>query len=114
MFNKNIFYINSINLTICDSKVDIDLQIDGKKIKIDSIDPTYLWQVRLGHIWLERIKRSIKKGPLKSLQMGLLPICESYLEGKMIKRLFTENSTRATECLEHIHSDVCEPFKCPS
>ena len=46
--------------------------------------------------------------------MGLLPICESYLERKVIKRLFTENSTRATECLEHIHSDVCEPFKCPS
>ena len=43
--------------------------------------------------------------------MGLLSIYESFLERKMIKRLFTENSTRATECLEHIHSDVCEPFK---
>ena len=73
-----------------------------------------MWQVRLGHIWLEKIKRSIKKGSLKSLQMDLLPICESFLERKMIKRLFTENSTRATECLEHIHSDVCEPFKYPS
>ena len=51
--------------------------------------------------------RSIKKGPLKSLQMGLLPIYESCQEGKMIKRPFIENSARATECLEHIHSDVC-------
>ena len=109
-----MYYINSIFLTIYDIKTNTDLYRDGKRIKIDSIDPTYLWQVRLCHIWLERIKRSIKEGPLKSLQMGLLPICESYLEGKMIKRLFTKNSTRATECLEHIHSDVCEPFKCPS
>ena len=73
-----------------------------------------MWQVRLGHIWLEKIKRLIKEGPLKSLQMGLLPICESCLEGKITKRPFIENSTRATECLEHIHNDVCEPFKCLS
>ena len=109
-----MYYINSIYLTIYDIKTNTDLYRDGKRIKIDSIDPTYLWQVRLGHIWLERIKRSIKEGPLKSLQIVLLPICEFYLEGKMIKRLFTENSTRTTECLEHIHSDVYEPFKCPS
>ena len=51
---------------------------------------------------------------MKSVQMGLLPICESCLEGKVIKTPFTENSTRATECLEHIHSDTCEPFKYPS
>ena len=109
-----MYYINSIYLTIYDIKTNTDLYRDGKRIKIDSIDRTYLWQVRLGHIWLEMIKRSIKEGPLKYLQMGLLPICESYLERKMIKRLFTENSTRTTECLEHIHTDVCEPFKCPS
>ena len=71
-------------------------------------------QVRLGYIWLEKIKRSIKEGPLKSPQMNLLPIYESYLEEKMTKRPFIENSTWATECLKHIHSDVCEPFKCPS
>ena len=109
-----MYYINSIFLTIYDIKTNTDLYRDGKRIKIDSIDPTYLWQVRLGHIWLERIKRSIKEGPLKSLQMGLLPICESCLEGKMIKRLFIENSTKAIECLEHVYNDVCEPFKCPS
>ena len=109
-----MYYINSIFLTIYDIKTNTDLYRDGKRIKIDSIDLTYLWQVRLGHIWLERIKRSIKEGPLKYLQMGLLPIYESCLERKMIKRLFTENSTRATECLEHIHNDVYEPFKCLS
>ena len=107
-------YINLIILTIYDIKINTDFYRDGKRIKIDSIDPTYLWQVRLGHIWLKKIKRSIKEGPLKSLQMGLLPICKSCLEEKVTKRPFTENSTRATKCFEHIHSDVCEPFKCPS
>ena len=109
-----MYYINSIILTIYDIKTNTDLYRDSKRIKIDSVDRTYLWQVRLGHIWLEMIKRSIKEGPLKSLQMSLLPNYESYLERKIIKKLFTENSTKATECLEYIYSDVCEPFKCLS
>ena len=50
---------------------------------------------------------------MKSPQMGSLPIYESYQEGKMTKRPFAKNNTRATKCLEHIHSDACEPFKCP-
>ena len=53
--------------------------------QIDSIDLIYMWQIKLGHIWLERIKRSIKEGLLKSLQMSLLPIYESYLEKKWLK-----------------------------
>ena len=105
-----MYYINSIILTIYDIKTNTDLYRDGKRIKIDSIDPTYLWEVRRCHIWLERIKRSIKEGPLKSLQMGLLPICESCLEEKRTKRPFNTKGNRATECLELIHSDVCEPF----
>ena len=104
-----MYYIKSIFLIIYDTETNRDLCRDSKRIKIDSIDPTYIWQVALGHIWLEMIKRSIKEGPLKSPQMHLLSICESYLEGKITKRTFTENSTKVTECLEQ--SDVYEPIK---
>ena len=86
------------------------MQRESKRIKTDSIDQTYRWHLRLGHIGLERIKRLVKEGPLESLQVGSLPTCESCLEGKMTKRPFNAKGNRATEYLELIHSDVCGQF----
>ena len=69
-----------------------------------------MWHLRLGHISLDRIKRLVKEGPLKSLQVGTLPTCESCLEGKMTRRPFSAKGTRATDCLELVHSDVYGPI----
>ena len=66
--------------------------------------------MRLGRINLNRIKRLVSDGPLSDLKVDDLPTCESCLEGKMTKRLFTTKGTRATECLGLIHSDVCGPM----
>ena len=60
------------------------------------------------------IKRPIKQSPVESLQVGLLPIWKSYLEGKKTEKPFSEKGNRATECLKLTHSDVYEPFKCPN
>ena len=107
---NNLYYIKPIFPTVYDTEANTDLQRESKRIKIDSIDQTYRWHLRLGHIGLERIKRLVKEGPLESLQVGSLPTCESCLEGKMTKRPFNAKGNRATECLELIHSDVCGPF----
>ena len=93
-----------------DTKANTYLQRESKRIKVDSIDQTYTWHLRLGHIGLERIKRLVKECPLEFLQVGSLPTCESDLEGKMTKRPFNAKDNRATKCLELIHSNVYGSF----
>ena len=85
---NNLYYIKPIFFTVFDTEVNTDLQRGSKRIKTDSIDQTYRWHLRLGHIGLERIKRLMKEGPLESLQIGSLLTCESYLEENMTKRPF--------------------------
>ena len=52
----------------------------------------------------------MKDGLLNSLEVKLLPTCESYLEGKMTKRPFTRKGQRVQECLELVHTDICGPL----
>ena len=42
--------------------------------------------------------------------MEALPICESCLKGKMIKRPFAAKGNRLKEVLELVHSDLCGPM----
>ena len=79
----------------------------NKRQNIDSDLETYLWHLRLGHINIDRVTRLAKDGPLRELTVGTLPICESCLEGKMIKRPFSAKGQRATQPLELVDSDVC-------
>ena len=48
--------------------------------------------------------------PLCSLQVETLPLCESYLEGKMTKRPFTSKGHKAKEVLELVQSDLLRPM----
>ncbi|RYE04781.1 MAG: hypothetical protein EOP33_08580, partial [Rickettsiaceae bacterium] len=82
----------------------------NKKIKLSSDEQTYLWHLRLGHINIKRLERLSRLGPLKHLQVGTLPVCESCIEGKMTKRSFAGKGLRATEPLQLVHSDVCGPM----
>ena len=61
----------------------------SQKRKEPSTNQTQLWHLRLGHINLNRIQRLVKFGILPSLILEDLPFCESCIEGKMTKRLFT-------------------------
>ena len=70
----------------------------------------YLWHLRLGHINLDRINRLVKDGPLRKLNVGTLPVCESCLEGKMTNRPFSAKGERSKEPLQLIHSDVYVPL----
>ena len=67
----------------------------NKRQKLSNDNETYLWHLRLSHISLDRINRLTKDGPLKDLSVGSLPVCESCLEGKIIKRPFYHKGTRS-------------------
>jgi len=107
---NNLFYIKPNIPTICDTELNDDSMRESKRLRLDSIDQTYKWHLRLGHIGLDRIKRLVRDGPLQTLSVGSLPTCESCIEGKMTKRPFSAKGNRADECLELVHSDVCGPF----
>ena len=49
-------------------------------------------------------------GPLRELDVGTLPVCESCLEGKMTTRPFSAKGERSKEPLQLVHSDVCGPL----
>ena len=82
----------------------------NKSKQISHSDNTYLWHLRLGHINLDIINRLVKDGPLRKLNVGSLPVCESCLEGKMTKRPFSVKGERFKEPLQLVHSDVCGPL----
>lgn len=71
------------------------------------MNQTYLWQLRLGHINLNRISRLVRNGPLGSLEVEALPVCESYLEDKISKRSFSAKGNRANGPLELAQSNLC-------
>ena len=67
------------------------------KRKSPSSNPTKLWHLRLGHINLNRTDRLVKDGFLPSLVVESMPVCKSYLEGKMTKRPFSSKDNRAKD-----------------
>ena len=49
-------------------------------------------------------------GPLATLTLEQLPLCQNCIQGKMTKRSFIAKGVRAQGCLDLIYLDVCEPF----
>ena len=84
--------------------------IEAKRYQVDDDCPTYLWQCRLGHIGVKRMKKLHTDGILGSLDYESLDACEPCLMGKMTKTPFSGTMERATDLLEIIHTDVCGPM----
>ena len=82
----------------------------NKSLKVSHSDNTYLWHLRLGHINLDRKNQLVKDDPLRKLNVGNLPVCESCLECKMTKRPFSTKGERSKEPLQLVHSDVYGPL----
>ena len=128
-FINNEIFISRNGLDICHAKPENGLYVlrpterslnnselfkvehpkSNKRQKVSHSDNTYLWHLRLNHINLGRINRLVKDGPLRELNIGTLPICESCLEGKMTKRPFSAKGERSKEPFELVHSDVYGP-----
>ena len=114
-FTNNEIVISRNGLDICHAKPEYGLYVlrpterslnnlelfkvehpkSNKRQKVSHSDNTYLWHLRLGHINLDRINRLVKDGPLRKLNVGTLPFCESCLEGKMTKRFFSAKGERS-------------------
>ena len=84
--------------------------IETKRCKVNNDSATYLWHCRLGHIGVKHMKKLHADGLLESLDYESLDVCEPCLMGKMTKTPFSGTMERATDLLEIIHTDVCDPM----
>ena len=69
-----------------------------------------MWHGRLGHIGVKRMKKLHTDGLLEPLDYESLGTCEPCLMGKMTKTPFFGTMEQATDILEIIHTDVCDPM----
>ena len=84
--------------------------IDAKICKVDNDSAPYLWHCRLGHIDVKCMKKLHKDGFSESLGYESFDTCVPCLLGKMTKTPFFGTMERATDLLEIIHTDVCDPM----
>jgi transposase InsO family protein len=84
--------------------------ISAKRSQPNDLSPTYIWHCRLGHINEKRMKKLHNDGLLNSFDFESYETCEACLLGKMTKMPFSSFSERASDLLELIHTDVCEPM----
>ena len=106
----NLYIINLVSPSLQQKELNNTNVFPYKRKEHSQMIQTYLWHLCLGHINLKQISRLVQNGPLASLELEALPVCESYLEGKMIRRPFTAKGYRAKEQLELVHSDLCGPM----
>ena len=108
---KGMYVLRPIERSLNNSELfKLEHPKSNKRQKVSHSDNTYLWHLRLGHINLDRTNRLVKDDPLRKLNVGTLPVCESCLEGKMTKRPFSAKGERSKEPLQLVHSDVCGPL----
>jgi hypothetical protein len=112
---NNSFYghapiVNGLFLLNLESNETHINNIEAKRCKVDSHNPTYLWHCRLGHIGAKRMKKLYSDGLLESLDFESFDTCEPCLMGKMIRTPFSRIMERATDLLEIIHTEVCRPM----
>ncbi|MCL8557257.1 DDE-type integrase/transposase/recombinase, partial [Proteus mirabilis] len=113
VYMNNTFYghapnVNGLlNLGRSDTHVH---NIDAKRCRVDNDSTTFLWHCRLGHIGVKRMKKLHADGILMSLDFESLDTCEPCLFGKMTKTPFFGTMERASDLLEIIHADVCDPM----
>ena len=104
---NGLYVLRPTERTLNNSKLfKVEYPKSNKRQKVSHSDNTYLWHLRLGHINLDRINRLVKDGPLRKLNVDTLPLCESYLEGKMTKRPFLARGERSKEPLQLVHRNV--------
>jgi hypothetical protein len=63
--------------------------INAKMVRLNDLNPTFIWYYRLDHINEKHIERLHKDGLLSSFDIELFDMYESYLLGKMTKVPFT-------------------------
>ena len=90
--------------------IHIFIIVKPKRCKVHNDSATYMWHCRLDHIGVKRMKKLHADRLLESLDYESFDACEPCLMGKMTKTPFSGTMERATDLLEIIHTDVCNPM----
>lgn len=72
------------------------------------------WHERFGHLNEKDLKDVIKAGNVQGVKANLkenLETCEVCIKGKQSQKPFQMSSSRSTEVLQLVHSDVCGPMR---
>ena len=96
-----------LNLDSSDTHIH---SVEAKRYNFNNDSATYLWHYRLGHIGVKCMKKLHKDGFSESLGYESFDACEPCLLGKMTKTPFSRTMEQATDLLEIIHTDVCDPM----
>ena len=88
-----------------------NLQVDiALKKSKQSVNESYLWHCRLGHIGDGRLKKLHKDAYFGAFDYESFETCESCIMGKLPKSPFSGIGEQAKGILELIYSDVCGPI----
>jgi hypothetical protein len=113
IYYNGIFYAHCslVNgLYVLDLEDNYVCNINVKKVRLNDLNPTFIWHCRLGHINKKRIERLHNDGLLNSFDFESFDTCESCLLEKMTKAPFTSQSERVSDLLKLVHTNVCGPM----
>ena len=112
---KNKVHIGGGTLVDSLFKIDIDPSFEcnylnmhinaGIKRSLINENSSMLWHRRLGHISIERIKRLVKDGVLKTFDFTDFGTCVDCIKVKQPNKT-TKGAKRSSEILEIIHTDI--------
>ena len=107
----SLFYVDNLYIldTVASYHETLQLSTRGVKRKLTNENSLSLWHKRLGHISKRIIERLVSYGILDSLDFVDFEICTNCIKGKQ-KKHKENGANRATNVLEFIHTDICEPF----
>lgn len=78
---------------------------------------TKLWHQRMGHLNFQDLVRARNNGTIEGIGpklSGENMTCGTCTQGKMSRKPFPRKSTRESNVLEVIHTDICGPFRVES
>lgn len=109
--SNGLFQIN-LDPDFSESLLSIHTNVGTKRTSFNE-NSAYLWHKRLGHISRDIIERLIKEGIIRTLDWSNFSDCVDCIKGKQTKHT-KKGSTRSTQLLEIIHTDICGHFDVPS
>jgi hypothetical protein len=104
----NGLYRIDLNPTFELNYVSIHVDFGIKRSKIDE-DSSMLWNTKLGHISIERIKRLVNYEVLNTFNFTDFSTCVNYIKGNQTNKT-TKGVTRNLEILKIIYIELCRLF----
>jgi len=78
---------------------------------------TKIWHKKMGHLNYRDLAKCIRTGAIRGINIRIpdkTTLCEVCTHGKMTRTPFPKKSSRSTDTLEIVHSDICGPMRSES